>query len=293
MQTLFKLFFLLFFALFSGNISISKLYAKTTDQSQTEKPKKKPDFSAYPHLTEEMKEKIAPYLIHSSHPMKSRLDRIFSTFRCTKNKNTLLSSGFTILEQGPRSYIVVARHKNLPGHLIKCYFDVETREKWDRPSWYWLCKRCEGAKKIREIIDKYKIKHFRVARKYIYLLPLLEKSEPFKPCYTRHPALLLVTDMDLVSKNENLYAWKHLVTKEILRELYVIITLAKGASYRADNIAFSRSGKFCFIDCEYPSKGPEYDVISQYLSDSMQKYWQTLVERGEQFERNRVINSNN
>lgn len=267
-------------ALFLSNISFPLAYAKNDQPGVEKKPEKKSDFLAYPHLTQEMMEKISPYLISKNHPMKARLDKIFSTIRVTRNINIFLRSGFKILEQGPRSYVVVAKHQNLPGHLVKCYFDDEIREKWGKPSWYWLSKRCEGAKKIREIIKKYKIRHFSVPKKYIYLLPLLRKTEPIDPCYIRHPALLLVTDMNLVSEKENLHAWKHFVNKEILKELYIIITLAKGASYRADNIAYSRSGKFCFIDSEYPSRGPEYDRISKYLSDPMKEYWNSLVERG-------------
>lgn len=240
----------------------------------------KKDFSAYPHLTEEMKKRMGPYLIHSNHPLKQKLDAVFLHSRVTADKKAFLNAGFHILDEGPRSYIIVARHKKLPGHLIKCHLDTEIREKWDRPSWYWLAKRCEGARKIRKIIQERNIKHFSVSQKYIYLLPLLNKTMPFKASYTRHPAILLVTDMDLVSEQQNLHAWKNRVTKEILDELYLIITLAKGASYRADNIAYNRSGKFCFIDCEYPSNGPEYHRIRQYLNSKMQKYWDSLVERG-------------
>lgn len=243
---------------------------------QTLKKEKKEDLSAYPHLTDEMKKRIGPYLIHSNHPMKKRLDAIFLHSRVTRNKKSFVNAGFRILEEGPRSYIVVARHKQLPGHLVKCYLDTEMREKWSKPSWYWLAKRCEGAKKIRKIIEERKIKHFRVPDKYIYLLPL-ENIGPFKERYTRHPALLLVTDMNLVSEKQNLYAWKNRVNKEILNELYIIITLAKGSSYRADNIAYSRSGKFCFIDCEYPSSEPDYKRIRPYLNSKMRKYWDHLV----------------
>jgi hypothetical protein len=239
------------------------------------------NFPEYPHLTDEMVEKMSPYLIHERHPMKARLDKIFENKRPTKSKMAFLFSGFKILDQGPRSYIVVAKHRELPGRLVKCYFDDELREKWDRPSWYWLCKRCEGARKIAEIINKYKIRHFKVPSKYLYILPLLEKTDPIKSCYIRHPCLLLVTDMNLVPAKENRQAWKTLVNEEVLNELYIIITLAKGASYRADNIAYSHSGKFCFIDCEYPSKGPEYDRIGAYLNEPMKAYWDSLVERGE------------
>lgn len=242
------------------------------------------EFLDYPHLTSEMIEEMTPYLIPENHRMKARLDEIFGSKRVTANRELFRRSGFKILDQGPRSYIVVAKHKNLPGKLIKCYFDEEKREKWNKPSWYWLCKRCEGARKIAEIIKKYRLKHFSVPNKHIYILPPCENTD--ESCYARHPALLLVTDMNLVSQNLNLHAWKNFVDEEVLQELYIIITLAKGASYRADNIAYSYSRKFCFIDCEYPSKGPEYHRITSYLNESMQAYWLSLVERGELLRQN-------
>ncbi|MFI5343306.1 MAG: hypothetical protein ACHQUC_03700 [Chlamydiales bacterium] len=272
--------FISFADCFSGILEKPRYQSENQQIPKKSKTEKRNDFSAYPHLTDEMKKRMGPYLIDSSHPMKKKLDAIFLHSRVTRNEKAFLDAGFRVLEEGRRSFIVVAKHKQLSGHLVKCFLDTEMREKWSKPSWYWLAKRCEGAKKIRKIIVERKIKHFRVPQKYIYLLPLLDTKKPFKERYTRHPALLLVTDMDLVSEKQNLYAWKNRVNKEVLDELYTIITLAKGSSYRADNIAYSRSGKFCFIDCEYPSSEPDYKRIRPYLNSKMRKYWDLLVEKG-------------
>jgi len=259
----------------------SEIYSHTFNENEQGLPTQKVgDHSAFPHLTQEMKKRLFPYLIQKNHPMKSKLDLLFTKRRITKNKSEFLKAGFKILDQRPRSYVVVARHESLKSHLIKCYFDTEYREKWDRPSWKWLANRCEGAAKIKKIINEFEIKHFDVANKWIYILPLLDGMQVSKESYLRHPALLLVTDMKLVPEKENLHAWKRLITKEILRELYVIITLANGSSYRADNIAYSESGKFCFIDCEYPSQKPNYQKIVPFLSSEMKAYWNSLVKAG-------------
>ena len=66
------------------------------------------------------------------------------------------------------------------------------------------------------------------------------------------PFVLLVDDMDLVSKQENEVAWKSMITREHLNELYLIITRAGGSSYRPDNIWLTKHGKFAFVDTEYP-----------------------------------------
>ena len=230
------------------------------------------------HLTTEMKRRLLPHLIQNDHPLKKKLDHLFGKKRITRSKNDFVKAGFKILDERPRSFVIVARHEKLKDHLVKCYFDTEYRKKHDRQSWKWLINRCEGAKKIAKIIDKYDIKHFAVAKKWIYLQPLLEKNLPYKDLYTRHPALLLVTDMKLVSTQENLKAWKILPTKEMLRELYVIMSQAGGSSYRADNIAYSKHfNKFCFIDSEYPTHKPDYSSIGHYMNAEMKAYWYQLV----------------
>lgn len=285
-----RFIFLIYFIILSFNFSLAFSADGKRPQKHNVSAQKQSkttfDFTPYPHLTPEMKERMAPYIISDTHPKKKQLDHIFSKKRVTQDRSSFLNSGFQIIGEGPRSYILVAKHPLLTNYLIKAYLDTETREKWDRPSWYWLAKRCEGAKKIDKIIKDYKIKHFRVAKKWIYLVPIIDKAKPFLSCYTRHPAILLVTDMDLVSEKENLYAWKHYMTKEKLDELFLIITLAKGASYRADNVAMSRSGKFCFIDCEYPSSGPEYDKVTYYLNSSMKQYWEYLIKKRERIRKN-------
>lgn len=240
--------------------------------------RKQANFAPYPHLTKEMKIAFSKYLITSKHPMRKVLDKIFSHSRITKDKASFLRAGFKIISERPRSYVIVARHPLLKDYLVKCYFDTETREKWHKPSWKWLTQRCIGAKKIDTIIKRSHIKHFRVAKKWLYIQPIIKDVDPSS--YQRHPVILLVTDMKLVPERENLYAWRNYMNHEKLDELYYIITRAKGASYRADNVAYSRSGKFCFIDCEYPSKGPEYYRVGRELNKDMVEYWNKLVTHG-------------
>ncbi len=250
--------------------------------SPTSSITKETKWENYPHLSKEMQQRISPYLISSAHPLKPVLDDLFGKKRITRSKNDFIKAGFKIVDERPRSFVIVARHLQLKDHLVKCYFDTENREKKGRASWKWLVDRCRGAKKLAQVIKKHQIKHFDVAKKWIYLQPLLDKKPPFKEFYTRHPALLLVTDMKLVPMEKNLYAWKHLVTKEMLKELYVVITESKGSSYRADNIAYSSHfNKFCFIDSEYPSHGPDYSRIGHYLNSEMKAYWYGLVKKGD------------
>ena len=131
-----------------------------------QKVPKKNSFGDFPHLTSDMKHRIAPYLIQESHPMKATLDKLFGEKRVTRNKKDFLKAGFKILDERPRSFVIVARHAKLKDHLVKCYFDTEYRVKDNRPSWKWLVDRCIGARKVDEIIKEYNIKHFAVCLLY-------------------------------------------------------------------------------------------------------------------------------
>ena len=239
-----------------------------------------PNLENNPYIPTIAAKRMRRFLLPLDHPMRAVLDHMCLASRITANKETFENAGFQILAAGPRSFIHVARHPDMPNYLVKVYFDTVLKDKYNKPSWEWLTLRCVGAQKVREIIQAKNIQHFVVPNKWIYCLPS-EPSPPIGPKYTRHFALLLVDDMDLVSEARNLFAWHTLITKKHLEELYTIVSRAKGSSYRPDNIAYTRSGKFAFIDTEYPSKGPDYRSIRKFLNPEMLDYWDRLVKRGE------------
>jgi hypothetical protein len=214
------------------------------------------------------------HILPANHPGKPVLDAIFLSERATKNASTFRASGFITLFRQSRSFIRVARHPSLPGYLLKVYLDSEHRQKGKKAGWEWLLRRCEGAEKIRRILVKNGIKYFQVPEKWLYPLPFHCESTS-----SNQPFILLVEDMHLVSREENNLAWKSLITKEHLDELYLIITRAGGSSYRPANIWLTRYGKFAFIDTEYPTQKCDYNSISSYLSPEMRNYWEHLIRR--------------
>jgi uncharacterized protein YozE (UPF0346 family) len=214
------------------------------------------------------------YILRENHPAKGALDAIFVSTRATKDEATFQTSGFITLYAKSRSFVRVVRHPSIPGYLLKVYLDSEQRQKRNRTGWERLVLRCEGAEKIRRIIQKEKIKHFQVPGKWLYALP------PHPGCTSiEQPFLLLVEEMDLVSSGENRAAWKTVITREYLNELYLVITKAGGSSYRPDNIWLTKYGKFAFIDTEYPRQKFDYHSIAPYLSEEMRSYWATLTQR--------------
>jgi hypothetical protein len=229
-------------------------------------------------LNKKIRKEITPYLLPRDLPITPAVDQIFSFSRPTFNAVTLIQAGFNILHNQPRSFIIVANHPAVPGMLFKVYLDIDVRLKKNLAGWQWFVRRCAGAEMIKKVIAKKKIKHFKVPAKYIYVLPptTIPQSLGIDPKL----AVLIVEDMHLVDESFNYAAWKLLITPEILDELYIIISRANGSSYRPDNIPFTQSGHFAFIDTEYPQQNPDFNSIRPYLSVEMYQYWDKLVKKG-------------
>lgn len=236
-----------------------------------------PNFDDNPHITRDAKELLRPFLIPLDHPVKPMLDAIFSSARVTKDKSSLAEAGFTTLYSQPKTHLEIVRHPDLQGYLLKLFLDIDLGIKHHRPGWVWLARRCKGAENVRRLIKKYKLKHITVPDKWIYILPV-DPSAPNAPEYTRHIAVLLVTDMDLVTYQESAYAWKNFVTHKQIEELFCIIDHGYSSSFLANNIPYCRNGKFSCIDTEHPKRKPHYQRVEQFLSPEMVAYWRTLVE---------------
>lgn len=236
------------------------------------------DFDKNPHLTKEMRKKIKPYLLPHKHPAREFLDSLCLHGRVFLNPTTFEMAGFITLHTKPRSFIRVARHPLMPGYLFKVYLDSEKRKKNEKEGWEWLVARCKGARQVRHAIKKQKSKFFQAPNKWLYPLP--PESSPINSDeYIRQPVILVVDDMDLIPEDENLHFWANHVQPHHLYELYAIISIARGSSYRPDNIWLSHNGKFSFIDTEYPKKKMDYWAIKPYLSPKMQVFWTNLVRR--------------
>ncbi len=230
-----------------------------------------PNIYENPLLTERMRAMISPYLIPIDHPMKGVLDRLFAQGRVTESMQSLKEAGFDVIAAMPRSYVVVVRHPAVPGYVLKLYLDSETRMKENTPNWMWLTQRCIGANKIREIIKHQRIKNFIVPDKWIYVLPPLPASQGPSP----QPILVIATDIEPFADAK--LAWKTLVTREHLDELFIIMKWGYSTTQIA-NIPYTKSGKFAFMDTEYPCRNLHLIHIEKYLSKEMAKYWERMLE---------------
>ncbi len=242
-------------------------------------PQNYPNFEDNPLLTDQMRSKIADYLIPLNHPIKATLDSIFSQSRVLENERTLVEAGFEILvPPKANSFIIVARHPKVPGYLFKLNLDSETRSRKQLPHWLWLARRCAEAKKIRKIIKRNNIRYFSVPDKWLFVPPIYPYSSAVNP----QPIIVVETDMQLVSKEESEYMWKKGIKTKHLDELYSIIKHGYGGSsvlFLVNNVPFTKNNKFAFIDTEGPqSDHLNYKFLKKYLSKEMQNYWDTLIQ---------------
>ena len=94
----------------------------------------------------------------------------------------------------------------------------------------------------------------------------------------RQPVVLICTEIDLVSVEESREAWRTVVTKEHLDELYTILKGGCGSWRLGSNVPYTKQGTFAFTDTERPPH--KLSKVEKYFSPKMVRYWQFLKGKG-------------
>lgn len=202
------------------------------------------------------------YMLAQAHPLRARLDKIFASSEVLQEEGSLKRAGFVILHDRP-STLLVARHRALPGYLVKVYPYSSPRSREE--NFGNLVNRCKGAENIRNLIQEKGLKRFVVPDKWLYFTPDGEGC------------ILVVTDMDLLSSKQSKRIWKKRVTQAELEELYCIISHGYASSKLPANIPYTKKGVFACIDTEQPIRVPRYENVKAHLSPAMALYWEKLV----------------
>lgn len=247
-----------------------------------------PNFSDNRFISDHMQRLMYPYLLPLDSPIKSILDEIFAHSRVIKNKRSLQRAGFTILFSQKRSFIIVAKHPKVIGHLFKIYLDSKNVRKDGMSGWELLTTRCIVAQKIKNIIQKKKIHHFTVADKWLYPLPVLKKNRKSH----LESVILVVKDMQIYNRNISRCAWKEKVTRRYLRELYAVLGKGYGSAFLHGNIPYTKAGTFAFIDTEYNKREIPLNHARRFLSKKMQPYWDSIVRRSSEKKRDIDVSPN-
>lgn len=226
-------------------------------------------------VDEGMWEQMRPYFLPEDHPLKPKLDRIFSRDRVTANLSSLKKAGFKCKALRKWNNAIVAKNSKLKGYVFKMYSDDQVGFV-DYPYWF---ARIQGTEVIRQSIEKLGYQHiFKVPKKWIYPLP----HNPLSNNPTERNFILVCEDMRIMSKEGNYERWRSAwVTHQLLDAVYAVLTDAGLLdSVYVDNIPFCKDGKIAFIDTEHFCKWPvPYHKMLPFLSKSNQAYWQSLYQR--------------
>lgn len=105
---------------------------------------------------------VQPYLLPENHPVKYKLDRLFTSARITLNGESLRLAGFENHIAGLYSGAVVTRHPKVKGY----YFKMFTDDSPQRVDWQQWVTRIQGAQSVKNAIalKGYK-KMFKVPEK--------------------------------------------------------------------------------------------------------------------------------
>ena len=234
------------------------------------------DYIRPSHVPEEIWDKLSPYFLPENSPIKPVLDETFSKRRVLQSLYSLRKSGFFILTD-PKDKIIVAKHINIHGYLIKVYLDGMKGDEWD----CWL-RRVRGSKVIQDGINLHGYQWImKVPKKWVYPLP---EGPRAKTEINEKNFVLVVEEMDILSHIKNRSAYKKKVTLEVLRALYTMLTeyLLIDSVY-ADNTTFCKDGRLAFVDTEYTGDTTQpvgLSAIGQYLNSEMVALWEQFLVHG-------------
>ena len=214
---------------------------------------------------------VHPYLMTEDHPIKAKMDAIFSKARVTLNAETMNAAGFTNSKAGKWSNTVVTRHPKIPGYILKLYRDDQA----GFIDWHMCYRRCLGAQCIQETIDLMGYqKMFVVPKKWIYCIP---NSSPEGKCF-----ILVAEDLKILKRKENYAKWRSpAMSFERLEAIFLMVkSLGLSDSTVPFNIPFCKDGRNAFIDTEW-HHAPyiNYERLLIFLSPRGVAFWKTLIEK--------------
>jgi hypothetical protein len=217
-------------------------------------------------------EDVKPYLMPASHPIKKKMDKLFSSFRVTENEQSIKKAGFLRTKPAHFSKAIVSRNDDLKGYYFKFYND---EQEIDVESKQWIDRAFE-AKSLKKTITDYGFKkYFEVPEKWIYIIPDHPKSNG---PYPKH-FVLVAKKLDVLHGFHNRNKWKKNITPKILNAIWTVIE-KEGLidSVVGHNLPFTEDGKLAFIDLEQHHIWPvPFGRLTEYLSPKMQVYWEELL----------------
>lgn len=273
-------FFVIFFSILSFTSYCEQdtpLITRMTKRQELPIARDLSPYTIYSYVNEATWQLLTPYLLPDKHPIKKKLDKLFSESRILLNIETLVAAGFARASLRPATAAIVTTHKDFEGYVFKIYLDDKKPYYRHVPEYVIWMLRIRGAQLVADEVKKMGWnKIFTVPKKWIYPLPDSPKAPEG---YLQKNFILVEEDMGRLPAEEIKKKWKDgTVTTQLLDKLYHIITktgLRGGCKY--DNIPFCKNGKIAFIDTEKNLRWPlPYERLFSVLDNDLKIYWEQL-----------------
>jgi hypothetical protein len=190
-------------------------------------------------------------------PRSLDLDKLFVDGGMFDSRKTWRRAGFTVLDPGKDTEVMVAAHPSAPGCLFKKYAD-DVGRKEQRKNYE---ARIEGAEKLARFVARERLVHVVVPRKHLYDLP--------EEIFGKREQLLVVERIDVVGRDESEARYER-IADDVLRELLRVLVEFPGLDSNSKNVQFTRAGKIAFVDLENWDRSDRKEVrlksIGRYLS---------------------------
>lgn len=236
-------------------------------------------YEVCPYVSTEVWETIRPYFLPENHPIRPKLDRLFTKTRVIQTPETFKKAGFKRFRPGRWSRVMASLNPDLPGYFIKAFADTELRIKND---WLKWLHRIQGAEAIRACINAHRYRSIMsVPHKWIYPLPL-HPSPPNSSQYLRKNFILIADDMRILEHSQNNKMYRKKVTKELMDAIYTVYQeVGLYDSVYPFNVPFCKDGRLAFIDTEFHHRWPvPFHKLTSHFPAELQNYWQRLTHNG-------------
>lgn len=230
------------------------------------------------YVSESVWEEVGPYLMPKSHPLKRKLNKIFSQSRVLKGMKSLWLAGFTPTAPQKSTGVIVTKHKDMPGYIFKLYADNQTTV-FHQPEYTDWIGRASGAEYLRqEIAAAGWEAYFKAPKKWIYALP----AEPMGSYpHIQKNFILVEEDMEILSSKENEEKWRSAsITPHFLNMLFhLLATTGLVDGSKPANIPFCKDGKIAFVDTQWHHKKPDgFHKLFRILPKNLWPHWQNLID---------------
>lgn len=225
-------------------------------------------------VSENVWKDVEPYLLPENHPIKKKLDKLFTSFRVTENAQSIERAGFKRSKPAFFSHAIISENIYIKDYFFKFYSDEQFIEIESKQ---WIDRAFES-RSLRKAIHEYGYeKYFIVPKKWIYPIP---DSPESKGPYPKH-FILVAEKIKILKSAQSKEKWKYAVTKKLLKAVFTLVQ-KEGLidSTVAHNLPFTKKNKLVFVDLEQHHQWPvPFHRLLNYLNEEMQSYWISLIDK--------------